>query len=55
MLAMLDVGTLTGAPLIGGLVEYSKSLHLPPYQATFIMLAAGVTLTGLFYAWTSRD
>jgi len=54
MLAMLDIGTLCGAPLIGGMVEYSKSVGLPPYQTTFVALACSVTLTGIFYALTSR-
>ena len=54
MLAMLDLGTLTGAPLIGAMVEYSKSSGLPPYPTTFFVLSIGVTLMGLYYALTSR-
>jgi MFS family permease len=54
MLAMLDVGTLCGAPLIGFMVDYSKSVDLPPYHTTFIALAAGVALAGVFYALTAR-
>ena len=54
MLSMLDVGALLGAPLIGRLVEFSKSADLPPYSTTFIALAIGVTLAGVFYAVTDR-
>ncbi len=55
MLAMLDIGTLSGAPLIGAMVKTSKAFDLPPYQATFIMLAAGVAATGVFYAWSNAS
>lgn len=54
MLAMLDIGTLCGAPLVGGMVAYSKRAGLPHYETTFVALAAAVVLAGLFYAWTSR-
>jgi MFS family permease len=55
MLAMLDIGTLCGAPLVGGMVEYSKRAGLPPYQTTFVALAAGVTLAGVVYGLSSRE
>lgn len=54
MLSMLDIGTLVGAPLIGRMVEFSKAANLPPYSTTFLTLAIGVTLTGIFYAFTAR-
>ena len=54
MLSMLDVGTLIGAPMIGRMVEFSKSAGLPHYSTTFMALAVGVTLTGIFYALTAR-
>jgi MFS family permease len=54
MLAMLDVGTLVGAPLIGGLVEGSKLANLPPYPSTFLALGMGMTLVGLLYALSLR-
>jgi MFS family permease len=54
MLSMLDLGTLVGAPLIGRMVQFSKSAGLPPYSTTFVALAIGVTLSGLFYAMTAR-
>jgi MFS family permease len=55
MLAMLDMGMLIGAPLVGQLVEISKGANLPPYNTTFVVLAIGVVLTGIFYAVTARD
>jgi hypothetical protein len=54
MLSMLDIGTLTGAPLVGRMVEVSKSFGLPPYKVTFSVLAAGVTLVGIVYAVATR-
>jgi MFS family permease len=54
MLAMLDLGTLVGAPLVGGLVETSKSANLPAYPTTFLVLGIGVTMTGVAYAFTER-
>jgi MFS family permease len=54
MLAMLDVGVLIGAPLIGGLVQYSKSSNLPPYETMFLVLGIGATAAGVFYALTNR-
>ena len=54
MLSMLDIGTLTGAPLVGRIVDVSKSFGLPPYRVTFSALAAAVTLTGVIYAFVSR-
>ena len=36
MLAMLDIGTLVGPPLIGGMVEYSKTERVAgTYPTTF--------------------
>ncbi|HTM52640.1 MAG TPA: MFS transporter [Pirellulales bacterium] len=54
MLSMLDIGTLTGAPLVGRMVEASKSFGLPPYKVTFSVLAAGVTLVGIVYGISTR-
>ena len=53
MLAMLDLGMLIGAPLIGGMVEVSKSANLPAYPTTFLVLGVGITLTGIAYAFSS--
>jgi MFS family permease len=54
MLAMLDVGTLVGAPLVGGLVHFSGRFGLPPYPTTFLVLGAGITAAGVFYAFSER-
>ena len=48
MLAMLDLGTLLGAPLIGGMVEFSKQPSCPPTVRPFLVLAAGVSPDGYF-------
>jgi hypothetical protein len=55
MLAMLDVGAFVGAPMIGGIVEASKSTRLPPYPTTFMVLALIVALIGGMYALTGRS
>jgi MFS family permease len=54
MLSMLDTGMLIGAPLVGQLVDLSRGAGLPPYSTTFVVLAAGVVLVGVFYALTDR-
>jgi MFS family permease len=54
MLSMLDTGMLIGAPLVGQLVDLSRGAQLPPYSTTFVVLAAGVVLTGVFFALTDR-
>lgn len=54
MLSMLDIGMLVGAPLVGQLVELSKNAGLHPYNTTFVVLSAGVALTGVFYALFGR-
>lgn len=54
MLAMLDFGMFIGNPLVGRMVEFSKSVGWPPYSTTFVVLAIGVTLSGVVYALTSK-
>lgn len=54
MLAMFDLGTLVGAPCLGGIVTYSKRASLPPYPTMFLTIAAGVVLVSAFYAVVSR-
>ena len=54
MLAMLDLGVFIGAPLVGGIVEVSRSTGLPPYPTTFVVLALGVTTTAIVYAFSTR-
>jgi MFS family permease len=54
MLAMLDIGTLVGAPLVGGLVDYSENFGLPGYPTMFLVLSVGITITGVIYALGRR-
>lgn len=54
MLAMLDIGALVGAPLIGSLVEVSKGLGWAPYSTTFMLLSAGVAVSSVVYGLTAR-
>ena len=54
MLSMLDLGTLIGTPMIGRMVEFSKGAGWPHYSTTFVVLAVGVTLSGMFYALTAQ-
>ncbi len=44
MLASMDMGTLVGAPLVGGIVYYSKLTGWPPYPTMFVTLAIGMTV-----------
>ncbi len=54
MLTMLDTGMFIGNPVVGRMVEYSQGAGLPPYSTTFVILAGGVTLIGVWYAFISR-
>ncbi len=54
MLAMLDTGMFVGNPLIGRMVEFSKAIGWPPYTTTFVTLAIGVSLVGVWYAIFTR-
>jgi MFS family permease len=49
ILAMFDIGTLVGAPFVGGLLQASRALGLPPYPTTFVTVALGMTAAGVFY------
>jgi hypothetical protein len=55
MLAMFDLGSLFGQPFVGGLLEGSRRLGLPPYPAMFLTLAVGlVAVAATFYAATLK-
>lgn len=54
MLAMFDLGTLIGAPLMGGILTYSKLLSLPPFPTMFLAVASGIGLVSAIYAVLSR-
>jgi len=49
MLAMVDLGTLIGAPLAGGIVDYGKHHGLPAYPMTFIAVAVSLAMIGAVY------
>jgi MFS family permease len=55
MLAMFDLGTLVGAPLVGAILQYSKSLSLAAYPTMFLTVAAGMTIVGVLYAIVTRN
>jgi len=55
MLAMIDVGALVGAPMIGGMVELSKIAGWAPYATTFLVVSVGVVLAGVIYSLTDRS
>jgi MFS family permease len=54
ILATWDLGTLVGAPVIGGIHRGSTLLGLQPYPTVFLSLATLLTGVGLFFAWTQR-
>jgi MFS family permease len=54
MLAMIDLGTLVGAPLIGGIVYFGKQLGLPGYSLMFVAIAAIVVASSVYYAIVTR-
>jgi MFS family permease len=55
MLATIDLGTLIGAPLIGGIVYYCKLFGLPGYPAMFLAIAAILVASGAYYALSTRS
>lgn len=55
MLAMLDIGTLVGAPLAGAIVYYSKLAGLPAYSAMFLSFGAILAAAGIAYWQMSRS
>ena len=54
ILATWDLGTLVGAPMIGGIHRGSTLLGLPPYPMVFVSLATLLTAVALFFLWTER-
>ncbi len=54
ILAMMDLGILLGMPLIGGIVHYAREAKLPGYSTMFLSVAGLLTVTSLWFAWTSR-
>jgi MFS family permease len=54
MLATIDLGTLVGAPLIGGIVFYGKQFGLPGYSVMFVVMATIVVAASGYYAIATR-
>ena len=54
MLAMFDVGTLIGAPLIGGLLKGAAHFGLLPFPTTFVVVTAALILATVYFTWQSR-
>ncbi len=54
VLAVIDLGTLVGSPVVGGIVHYSGDLGLPPYPTMFVAVAASMAAAGAIYAWATR-
>lgn len=54
MLSMIDVGTLVGAPLIGGLLSLSRAVGWPAYPLTLSISALLIFLIGALY-WTCSE
>ncbi len=56
MLAMFDVGTLIGAPSVGGLLKLAKLLNWPPFPSMFVFVATVlIVATGYFAFLGKRD
>jgi MFS family permease len=53
MLATLDLGSLIGAPLVGGIVHFGRLAGLPGSSLMFATIAAILAATGLYYAVSS--
>ncbi len=49
MLAMYDVGSLVGQPVIGSIVEFSGAFGLPPYATMFVSMSIGLYGFALTY------
>ena len=55
MLATIDAGTLIGAPLVGGIVYFSKRYGLPAYPVMFLTIAVILVASATYYAIDSRE
>jgi len=54
ILAMFDLGSLIGGPLVGGLLHYAGVLELPRYPTMFLSVSVLLSIMTLYYAWASR-
>lgn len=49
MLLTMDIGTLLGGPLVGGMLRATKLAGWPTYPTTFLALAIGFAIIGAYY------
>jgi MFS family permease len=54
MLAMYDVGSLLGQPVVGGTIEWCENRGWPPYPTMFLGTAAAILLF-VVAVWFSRN
>ncbi len=54
ILAAIDLGTLIGAPLVGGIVDRAKQLGLPGYSTVFLGMAGLLVVAGGAFALASE-
>jgi MFS family permease len=54
VLAVIDMGTLVGSPVVGGIVHYSADLGLRPYPTMFVAVATSLAMAGAAFAWATR-
>jgi hypothetical protein len=53
ILAMMDIGFLIGAPLIGGIVHYAEFVDLAPYPTMFVTVSVLLALATVIYTFKS--
>ena len=55
MLAMFDIGNLIGAPLVGGILHWSRIAGLPPYTTMYVTVSTLIALMAGAYFWRTRQ
>jgi MFS family permease len=53
MLAMFDVGSLIGQPVVGAIIRGAKRIHLPGYATMFVIISILLWALAGFYCWKS--
>jgi MFS family permease len=54
ILAAIDLGTLVGAPLVGGIVDGAKRIGVPGYSSMFLIVAGLLIVAGTAYAVSTQ-
>lgn len=54
MLAMFDIGNLLGAPLVGGILHWSRLVGLPPYTMMFGTVSCLIAIMAGIYWWRTK-